>query len=182
MTDHDMDVACQAAETFTTHFYHSINDLSSLDSFYISACPAYAATPPQIAVNGHQLSKPSEYEFVLRTQANGLTKRVNHTIQSLDAQVLNPRYLNGAPEWVIQQNSNSNSSHNKENRVEALSILIQITGLVRYGNDRDAPPPRNFSEHLVLVPNWDAMSSRGSSHTPRGARRWLIQSQIWRAL
>ncbi|KAJ2904038.1 hypothetical protein MKZ38_008970 [Zalerion maritima] len=176
----DISSLVPAAEAFIPKFYNAINDLQPLGAFYTSSCEKYT-TPPSITINGHVLEDVSKFEFCLKTQSNGLTNRVVHEVQSLDAQVLNPKYINGAPDWVVQQvASTTGPSGPAKDRVDALSIMVQVTGLVKYGHstDREAPPPRNFSEHIVLVPNWNAVGKNAQ----RGGRRWLIQSEIFRAL
>lgn len=57
------------------------------------------------------------------------------------------------------------------------SLLLQVTGQITYGNDKDAPK-KAFNETFVLVPNWDALR-KGAG---RNMRKRLILSQNFRAL
>lgn len=56
--------------------------------------------------------------------------------------------------------------------VKDMSILILVSGTVRYGEDREQPQ-RGFSETFVLTPN-------PSADHARGRKDFLIQSQNFR--
>jgi NTF2-related export protein 1/2 len=59
-----------------------------------------------------------------------------------------------------------------------MSILVSVSGYVRYGEGKDLPM-RGFSENFVLVPGEDA-DKRKMRDRGKGGREWVIQSQNFR--
>ncbi|ROT43720.1 hypothetical protein SODALDRAFT_320115 [Sodiomyces alkalinus F11] len=185
---------------------------AALPPFYVSASTAYNTHPPDISINGRPLTSPAEYAALLeqhyfKGEANGATAaagatgatgatggaggagatpngtnppattsrqapattpQVRFEIESFDAHVVNPDYNLAAPPHVLSTPDKSGAK---------CSVLTQVTGRVYYGRGRDAPA-KTFNEVFVLVPNWDMFVR----NPPKGARRWLIMSQNFRAL
>ena len=154
-----------AAESITSHYYQSVNNLSDLTSFYVNSTPRYGI-PADITVNGLAVSSPADYKTLLEGQG----RHAHYEIESLDAHILNPSFLFGAP-------PNLHDSDRAERNGGRMSIAVTVMGRVQFGKGREAPQ-KMFNETLVLVPNWDAMAR----NPPRGLKRWLIMSQNFRAL
>lgn len=136
---------------------------------------AAANTTSDISVNGAVLSGgPAEYEKMLETQRTSPTgsliaaAKVHYDVEGWDAQVLNPNFGLACPPEL--QDAAAAQTAGRE------SLLLQVTGQISYGGDKDAPK-KAFNETFVLVPNWDALR-RGA---PRNIRRRLILSQNFRA-
>jgi Nuclear transport factor 2 (NTF2) domain len=83
-----------------------------------------------------------------------------YEIQTVDAQILNPRFF---PDLSNDRN---------------FSLLVMVSGYMRV-DDKELGPMHEFSETFVLVPNRERILQRGGGH---GKRQWLIQSQIFRYL
>lgn len=60
---------------------------------------------------------------------------------------------------------------------KTMSILVLISGNVRFGESRDLPQ-RGFSETVVLIPN--PAVDQGVRRAGRGRKDWLIESQNFR--
>ncbi len=154
-----------AAENFTDRYYHALNTLAKLDSFYINSSSKYTI-PADISINGKVVPTPAEYLTLLEGQGQG----VRYEIESLDAHVINPSTGYGAPE-------NIHDNPKVERTGGRMSIVVTTMGRVQFGKARDSPQ-KMFNETFVLVPNWDAMTR----NPPRGLQKWLIMSQNFRAL
>lgn len=103
----------------------------------------------------------------------------HYEVQSFDCQVLNPNYpaetsANAAPP---QGPSTKGGGAQQAATAKNMSILVLISGNVRFGESRDLPP-RGFSETVVLVPNQTA--DQGVRKAGKGRKDWLIQSQNFR--
>ena len=87
----------------------------------------------------------------------------HYEAQSFDCQIINRAYPTATATGIKPA---------AQMTVKDMSILVIVSGHVRYGEGRDQPQ-RGFSETFVLVPN---------PSTERGKRRrdWLIQSQNFR--
>lgn len=86
----------------------------------------------------------------------------HYELQSFDCQIVNRAYPTTTATGV---------KPSAQMGVKDMSVLVIVSGHVRYGESRDQPQ-RGFSETFVLVPNPSA---------DRGKRRdWLIQSQNFR--
>ncbi|QUC22447.1 uncharacterized protein UV8b_06688 [Ustilaginoidea virens] len=163
--DTEVKASSEAAESFVSHYYQALNSRSQLLPFYINSSPKYSVAA-DISINGSVLATPADYSTLLDAQGQG----VRYDIESLDAHVINPSSQYGAPESV-----HDNSKVEKNGG--RMSIVVTTMGRVQFGKGREAPQ-KMFNETFVLVPNWDAMAR----NPPRGLRRWLIQSQNFRAL
>lgn len=133
--------------------------------FYINSSPRYAIAA-DISINGQVVPTPADYYTLLETQG----QNVRYEIESLDAHVMNPSFQYGAPENIYNNDKVEKSGGR-------MSIVVTTMGKVQFGKGRDSPQ-KMFNETFVLVPNWDAMSKNPS----KGAKRWLIMSQNFRAL
>lgn len=83
--------------------------------------------------------------------------------QSFDCQIINPAYP------TVTANGPKPPS---EMTAKDMSILVMVSGHVRYGDKSDLPQ-RGFSETFVLIPN-------PASEKGRRRKEWLIQSQNFR--
>ncbi|GJC93400.1 nuclear transport factor 2 domain-containing protein [Colletotrichum higginsianum] len=153
----EMRASADAASNFADAYYEALNRrklAGTLTNFYTTTCSKYPSQP-DISVNGAVLQGgPDEYVALLDTQGED----VRYEIESLDAHVINNDFSLGCPEHLLRGTR-------------------RVTGRVFYGKGRDAPA-KTFNEVFVLVPNWDTFGK----NPPRGARRWLIMSQNFRAL
>lgn len=57
-----------------------------------------------------------------------------------------------------------------------MSIMVMVSGSVKYYKDGAEGETRGFTEAFMLVPNLEAQGPKA----PRGTRKWLIQSQQFR--
>ncbi|POR38104.1 Uncharacterized protein TPAR_01698 [Tolypocladium paradoxum] len=163
--DTEVRTSSEAAETLVNHYYQAINNHSSLEPFYINSSPRYSIAA-DISINGQVVATPAQYSALLKGQGSA----VHYEIESLDAHVINPSSAYGAPE-------NVHDNPKVEKSGGRMSIVVTTMGKVQFGKGREAPQ-KMFNETFVLVPNWDAMAR----NPPRGAKRWLIMSQNFRAL
>ncbi|KAM5344821.1 hypothetical protein ACJ41O_010683 [Fusarium nematophilum] len=163
--DTEVKVSSEAAEVFTTNYYQAINSRSNLLPFYINSSSRYPI-PADISINGAVVPAPADYTKLLEAQGAG----VHYDIESFDAHVMNLSFGMGAPENVYD-------AAKTEKGGSRMSIVVTVMGKVQYGKGREAPQ-KMFNETFVLVPNWEAMVK----NPPRGAKRWLIMSQNFRAL
>ncbi|KND91829.1 hypothetical protein TOPH_03360 [Tolypocladium ophioglossoides CBS 100239] len=152
-------------ETLVNHYYQAINNHSSLEAFYINSSSRYSIAA-DISINGQVVATPAQYSTLL----DGQGSTVHYEIESLDAHVINPSSAYGAPE-------NVHDNPKIEKSGGRMSIVVTTMGRVQFGKGREAPQ-KMFNETFVLVPNWDSMAR----NPPRGAKRWLIMSQNFRAL
>jgi NTF2-related export protein 1/2 len=57
-----------------------------------------------------------------------------------------------------------------------MSIMVMVSGSVRYWKDGADSETRGFMENFLLVPNWDAHKPNAA----KGEKRWLVQTQTFR--
>lgn len=148
-----------------SRFYEAVSKHSPILPFYVNSTSRYSIKA-DISINGAQIETPADYFNLLKEQGNGVT----YTAESFDAHVVNPSFEYNAPE-----NIPDNQKHERQG--DKMSIVVMVTGRIKFGRDRDAPH-KMFTETFVLVPNWEAMQR----NPPRGIRKWLIMSQNFRAL
>lgn len=153
-----------AAENFVSSYYPSLNTPQGqkrLTEFYIkptTAAPAQA----DIVLNGNTVSSPEELQAMFENQV----ERCLYEAQSVDCQVLNANYNVGLDDRDLGQ----------DKKGDKVSFMVMVCGSVKYlkeGTDGDV---RGFTETFVMVPN---MAAHGPK-APRGLRKWLIQSQVFR--
>ena len=154
-----------AAETFANHYYQALNTRAQILPFYINSSPRYSIAA-DISINGSVVATPADYNTLLEAQG----RDVRYEIESLDAHVINPSSQYGAPDNIHDNNK-------VERNGSRMSIVVTTMGKVQFGKGREAPA-KMFNETFVLVPNWDSLTR----NPPRGAKRWLIMSQNFRAL
>lgn len=87
----------------------------------------------------------------------------HYEVQSFDCQIINRAYPSVTASGVKSSDQMT---------VKDMSVLVIVSGHVRYGESRDQPQ-RGFSETFVLVPN-------PSSDREKRRKDWLIQSQNFR--
>ena len=85
-----------------------------------------------------------------------------YEVQSYDCQIINQAYPTPAT-------AATPSAKSSKAAVKNMSILVIVSGFVRFGPSKDLPQ-RGFSETFVLVPN--------PANT--AGKEWLIQSQNFR--
>lgn len=90
----------------------------------------------------------------------------HYEVQSVDCQIINKGYPTPTAAGV---------KPSSQKTVKDMSILIIVSGYVRFGESQDLPQ-RGFSETFVLAPN------AGVDQGPKGKgrREWSIQSQNFR--
>lgn len=161
----DTDRIHAAADNFVNTYYQAVNSKANLQSFYVNSSPRYSI-PADISINGQRVDAPADYLKLIEAQGSG----VHYDVESLDAHVMNPSFRFGMPE-------NVHDAAKAERNGSRMSIVVTAVGRVQFGKGKDAPQ-KMFNETFVLVPNWDAMAR----NPPRGAKKWLVLSQNFRAL
>ncbi|KAJ6056256.1 hypothetical protein N7499_007290 [Penicillium canescens] len=146
-------VSTEAATEFVQSFYPAINSNRESISSY------YAPAPSPVLFNGNPVADGAAVQEIFVHQMPAAV----YEVQSYDCQIINPAYPTTTPAGPKPQS---------EMGVKDMSILVLVSGYVRYGEDPDKPQ-RGFSETFVLVPN-------PSSDKARGRKEWLIQSQNFR--
>ncbi|KAJ3499190.1 hypothetical protein NLG97_g546 [Lecanicillium saksenae] len=161
----EVQVSGEAADNFVNTYYQAINSKANLQSFYVNTSPRYTISA-DISINGQLVATPADYLKLIEAQGNG----VHYDVESLDSHVMNPSFKFGMPE-------NVHDAAKAERNGSRMSIVVTAVGRVQFGKGKDAPQ-KMFNETFILVPNWDAMAR----NPPRGAKKWLIMSQNFRAL
>lgn len=115
---------------------------------------------PAITYNGNVIPTATDLQKMFQEQVPA----ARYEVQSYDCQVINPNYI-----AVNSQAAVSTAGKN-------MTILVIVSGYVKYGGSRDAAT-RGFSESFVLVPNHDVTNAKGQGKKPKD---WLIQSQTFR--
>jgi NTF2-related export protein 1/2 len=127
---------------------------------------------------------PDEYDQMLKAQRMtpaGVEAKVRYEVDGWDVHILNPDFAIGCPDHLLQKyeeektGAGAGKSHSREFFMRA-SLLLQVTGTVMYGGDKDSR--RVFTDVFVLVPNWDTHVKNPS----RNAKRWLILTHNSRTL
>ncbi|KAH0541656.1 hypothetical protein FGG08_003887 [Glutinoglossum americanum] len=153
-------VAVAATEFVDTYYPALQSSRGKLSSFYIpSTTDTEGKTLPVLVFNGNVLSDPPAMRLMFEKEMPATT----YEVQAFDCQVLNPNYSTAGP-GPHPPDSGKN-----------MSILISVSGWVRFGESKEAPI-RGFSETFVLVPNLAAATAKAKG----GVRNWLIQSQTFR--
>ncbi|PKY02112.1 putative nuclear transport factor 2 domain protein [Aspergillus campestris IBT 28561] len=148
-------VSTEAATEFVHSFYPALqNNRAAIASFY-------SKPTATILFNGNPVADGAAVQEIFVNQM----PPAHYEFQSFDCQILNPTYPTPTPTGVKLPNQLS---------VKDMSILVIVSGHVRYGESRDLPQ-RGFSETFILVPN-------PTSDAPKGRRKreWLIQTQNFR--
>ena len=115
-----------------------------------------------ISLNGNVVADPEELQTIFEKKVD----RAHYEVQSFDCQVLNTNYNVGADESMVGPDKTG----------KKMSILVMVSGSVRYWKDAGDGDIRGFTESVVLVPNWATLKPRPA----RGEKKWLIQSQTFR--
>jgi len=162
--DIQIKVADNAAEQFVQTYYPSLNSSNGhkhLTEFYIK--PTTDSTVgADITLNGNTISNPAELQAIFENQVS----KCLYEAQSFDCQVPNTNYNIGLEESSLAPNKDG----------KKMSIMVMVSGSVKYYKDGTEGETRGFTEIFMLVPN---MESHGPK-APRGAKKWLIQSQNFR--
>jgi NTF2-related export protein 1/2 len=151
-----------AARYFIDTYYGALNDKSArgtLSSFYIQPTPTNPLAA-DISLNGNIVPSPADLQILFESQM----PKSHYEAQSFDCHVLNPNYNIGASDVDLGPDPSGRK----------MSILLVVSGYVKYGESRDAKM-RGFTENFVLVPNFAAGIGNQAA-----VRKWLIQSQNFR--
>lgn len=142
-----------AATDLVQSFYPALNkNRDAIGSFY-------APTPSTILFNGNPVADGAAVQDIFVNQMPA----AHYEVQSFDCQIINRAYPTVTAAGVKPPDQMA---------VKDMSVLVTVSGHVRYGDNRDQPQ-RGFSETFVLVPN-------PSPDRAKRRRDWLIQSQNFR--
>ncbi|KAL2815598.1 hypothetical protein BDW59DRAFT_176105 [Aspergillus cavernicola] len=143
-------ISTEAATDFVQSFYPALqSNRAVIASFY--------STPPStILFNGNSVADGNAVQDIFVNQM----PPAHYEVQSVDCQIINKQYPTATTGRPLDPRKD-------------ISILVIVSGFVRYGESRDLPQ-RGFSETFVLVPN--------PSSEPKGKRKrdWLVQTQNFR--
>ncbi|WEW61302.1 hypothetical protein PRK78_006792 [Emydomyces testavorans] len=157
-------VSTDAATDFVRSFYNALQSARpTISSFY-------SPTTVSILFNGNAVADSASVQDIFMNQMPPAL----YEVQSYDCQILNPNY----PSTAAPATDGLGRPAGGVVAARNMSILVMVSGYVRFGDSRESPdvPNRGFSETFVLVPNAQAESGpRG-----RGKKHWLIQSQDFR--
>ncbi|KAA8574971.1 hypothetical protein MFRU_002g03860 [Monilinia fructicola] len=163
--DIQAELATTTAEIFVESFYEALNKpnlRSSITAFYIKPS-ALAPAEASITLNGNIIPTPSAFQETFQNKIG----KAAYEVQSYDTHVINPNYNIGVEE--------SKLGADKDGR--KISIVVMVNGQVKYSSKGgDEGEERGFVENFVLVPNMEARNPKA----PRGIKKWLIQSQVFR--
>ncbi|ODH45912.1 hypothetical protein GX48_08013 [Paracoccidioides brasiliensis] len=161
-------ISTDAATDFVQSFYPALQaSRSTIASFY---------TPPptlcKILFNGNVVADgPSVQEIFAKQMPT-----THYEVQAYDCQIINMNYPG-----LDATSGATGGSRPLSGRAVArnMSILVTVSGSVRFGEERDPGglSNRGFSETFVLVPN---PQSDGHGGRAAGKKHWLIQSQNFR--
>ncbi|KAJ5543210.1 Nuclear transport factor 2 Eukaryote [Penicillium sp. DV-2018c] len=147
-------VSTEAATEFVKTYYPALgSNRQSLGSYY-------SLEPTTILFNGNGVADGAAVQEIFTKQMSP----AHYEVQSYDCQIINRAYPTRLPNGELKPKS--------EMGVKDMSLLVVVSGFVRYGEGRDQPQ-RGFSETFVLIPN-------PSAERARGRKDWLIQSQNFR--
>ncbi|PWY86113.1 NTF2-like protein [Aspergillus heteromorphus CBS 117.55] len=148
-------VSTDAATEFVQSFYPALeNNRSSIASFYNQPTA-------MILFNGNAVTDGAAVQEIFVNQMSP----THYEVQSFDCQIINQGYPTP---------TSTGTKLPTETTLKDMSILVLVSGYVRFGESRDLPQ-RGFSETILLVPN-------PTTDLPKGRRRkeWLIQTQNFR--
>ncbi|PYI15834.1 NTF2-like protein [Aspergillus japonicus CBS 114.51] len=145
----------EAATEFVNSFYPALqSNRATISSFYSQQ----AST---ILFNGNVVADGAAVQEIF---VNQMTP-THYEVQSFDCQIINRTYPTPTATGFKLPT---------ETTIKDMSILVIVSGFVRFGESRDLPQ-RGFSETFVLVPNPTADGPKGKRR-----REWLIQTQNFR--
>ncbi|KAB8203225.1 Nuclear transport factor 2 NTF2 domain protein [Aspergillus parasiticus SU-1] len=148
-------VSTDAATEFVQSFYPALqSNRGTISSFYNQ-------TISMILFNGNVVADGKAVQEIFVNQM----PPAHYEVQSFDCQIINPAYPTPTATGLKAPN---------ETTLRDKSILVLVSGYVRFGESRDLPQ-RGFSETFVLVPNPSADGPKG-----KRKREWLIESQTFR--
>ncbi|PWY93617.1 NTF2-like protein [Aspergillus sclerotioniger CBS 115572] len=147
-------VSTDAATEFVQSFYPALeNNRATISSFYNQPTS-------MILFNGNHVADGAAVQEIFVNQMSP----THYEVQSLDCQIINRAYPTPTSTGVKLPT---------ETTLKDMSILVIVSGYVRFGASRDLPQ-RGFSETFVLVPN-PTEGLKG-----KRKREWLIQTQNFR--
>jgi NTF2-related export protein 1/2 len=154
----------KAAQEFVETFYPALNNPKarvSISSFYLKPT-LKSPQKPDISLNGNIIEDPAEVQNIFEKQIS----KAHYEVQSFDCNVINPNYNVGMDDAGLGPDKDG----------KKMSILLMVSGSVRYWKNSEDGENRGFTETFVLIPKWEAHSPKA----PKGLKRWLIQSQNFR--
>lgn len=155
-------LATSIAQNFIDTYYPALNNKngrSSLASFYVKP----GNTNPDIIINGNAISSPADLQKLFETQV----QKAQYDVQSYDAHILNSNYNLGGFSHQTQADKDRKRA----------SVIVLVSGSVKYGKDNEEADVRGFTESVVLVPNMEVTDSKSIKNK---ARKWSIASQNFR--
>ncbi|OJJ83884.1 putative nuclear transport factor 2 domain protein [Aspergillus glaucus CBS 516.65] len=148
-------VSTDAATEFVQSFYPALQkNRATIASFY-------SQPTSTILFNGNAVADGNAVQDIFVNQM----PPAHYEVQSFDCQIINQAYPTPTPTGTKAPN---------ETTVKDMSILVIISGYVRFGESRDLPQ-RGFSETFVLVPNPAAEGGKAKQ-----VKEWLIYTQNFR--
>jgi len=145
-------------------YYPALNNpslRSKLTSFYIKPTDT-SPLKPDITLNGNIISEPSELQSFFENQVS----QAKYEVGSFDCHVINTNYNVGVREDQMGPDKDG----------KKMSVLVMVSGSVRYWKDGADSETRGFTENVVLVQNLEAQGPKAA----KGDKKWLIQSQTFR--
>ncbi|PGH18187.1 hypothetical protein AJ80_04574 [Polytolypa hystricis UAMH7299] len=153
-------VSTEAATEFVLSYYPALRSSRETIASY------YASVTSTILFNGNVVADGPSVQKIFMEQM----PPARYEVQSYDCQIINLNYP--IPPSAKPQSSVS--------QVKNMSILVMVSGYVRFGDEKETPDTANrgFSETFVLVPTAPGEAPAGPRG--RGKKHWLIQSQNFR--
>lgn len=108
------------------------------------------------------MADPAQLQSIFENQVS----KAYYEVQSFDCQVINTNYNVGVDEAKLAPSKDG----------KKMSIMVMVNGSVKYFKEGTDGETRGFTENIVLIPNFEAHEPKA----PRGAKKWLIQSQTFR--
>ncbi|POS85319.1 hypothetical protein EPUL_003040 [Erysiphe pulchra] len=155
-------IPISVAQDFIETYYPALNSKSgrsALASFYVKS----ENTKPDIIINGNAIPSPTDLQKLFETQV----QKAQYDVQSYDAHILNSNYNFGDFSHQTQPDKDGKRA----------SVIVLVSGSVKYGRENEEADVRGFTESVVLVPNLEVM---GPKAMKKKARKWSIASQNFR--
>jgi NTF2-related export protein 1/2 len=152
---------------FIEQYYDALTrpgERENLSRFYLTPS---ATQSVDITFNGAIISSPTELQETFTKNVD----RCTYDIQTYDVHVTNKDYKIGRPEG-LRVGGNSEKDVGRR-----MSMIITVSGIVRYGTSEDKGEQKVFSDVIFLVPNWNSFGGKAGAMR---ARKYVIQNQTFR--
>lgn len=157
-------VSTSIAQDFIETYYPALNTKSgrsAIASFYVKS----ENSKSDIIINGNAISSPTDFQKLFETQV----QKAQYDVQSYDAHILNSNYNFGGFSHQTQPDKDGKRA----------SVIVLVSGSVKYGKEDEEGDVRGFTETVVLVPNLELMGPKSMKNK---ARKWSIASQNFRLI